>query len=77
MKDQSRRCFCQLCLLAGAGLGSAALFATDSGPRAADELKPDDGKAKSGANGDLDYSLIGYCGYRCDICPGSSEDRNT
>ncbi|MBN1504340.1 MAG: DUF3795 domain-containing protein [Candidatus Eisenbacteria bacterium] len=89
MDDQTRRRFCQLCLAAGAGIGSGLLTGTAL-PSSADSTALTVGSKKTGhpdeksAQSDgkltqsdekLDYTKIGYCGYRCDICPGRSKDR--
>jgi len=71
MNTQSRRSFCQLCLMAGAGL--AGSFA----PALAAEGPGEESKQVPPAEPGFDYAKVGYCGYRCDICPGRSEDRQT
>lgn len=75
MDDQTRRRFCQLCLMAGAGIGSAVSLAKALPQVAASEALPDEKKNSNHANQNFDYTKIGYCGYRCDICPGRSEDK--
>ncbi|MFH0761233.1 MAG: DUF3795 domain-containing protein [Bacteroidota bacterium] len=76
MKNKSRRQFCQICFAAGAGLGSAALLASASSPVAAATLASEENNPDKHSDMNPDYSKIGYCGYRCDICPARSEDRN-
>jgi hypothetical protein len=39
------------------------------------ETLPDENMKNRHSDMNLDYAKIGYCGYRCDICPGRSEDR--
>ena len=60
-QKQSRRSFCVSCLAAG-GLAASGKGFAEPGV-IGDKVK------------DLDHSQIGYCGYRCDICPGRSDDR--
>ncbi len=67
MKNQSRRSFCQRCITAGAGMRTVVSLAA--------ETLPDENMKNRHSDMNLDYAKIGYCGYRCDICPGRSEDR--
>ncbi len=73
----SRRRFCQLCLWGGAGMGSAVFLASALPSAAAGEALPDENRENAYSDQSLDYANIGYCGYRCDMCPGRSEDKPT
>jgi hypothetical protein len=61
--------------MAGAGMGSAVLAETALADSAAIGDLCDENKNKEQSEPRLDYTKVGYCGYRCDICPGRSEDR--
>jgi len=75
MKNPSRRAFCQLCLMAGAGLGPAISLAKAL-PSGTDPDAPSGGNETNGRSDQyLDFEKVGYCGYRCDNCPGRSEDK--
>ena len=76
MNKPSRRSFCQLCLAAGAGIGSGISLATALPSASAAEALSDENKKNKDSDRNLDYTKVGYCGYRCDLCPGRSEDRN-
>lgn len=70
MKNQSRRNFCKRCLAAGAGIATSVTLTMPSSTILATTTPADDKQANKAP----DYSQIGYCGYRCDICPGRSAD---
>ncbi|MBN1472647.1 MAG: DUF3795 domain-containing protein [Syntrophaceae bacterium] len=76
MNNQSRRSFCQLCLMAGASIGSGISIATALPSKSLAEALSEENKKTKGSDRKIDYGKVGYCGYRCDICPGRSEDRN-
>lgn len=75
MEKQNRRHFVKFCITAGtsAGLGIPLL----SAPRPSQKTKEqnDDNTKIDTFNQGIDYSEIGYCGYRCDQCVGRSEDK--
>jgi len=75
MKKQTRRTFCKTCCIATMGIGAVASLGASSLSFAASELLQDDLTGRQ-AGQNIDYTRVGYCGYRCDICPGRSEDRN-
>lgn len=75
MNKQSRRSFCQLCLMAGASIGSGISLTTALPSVSVAEALSDENKKNKHSVQNLDYTKIGYCGYRCDICPGRSEDK--
>jgi hypothetical protein len=76
MNNQSRRFFCQRCLAAGAGMGAALFIPGASSTATAAAARSDENKKNKHSDRNLDYTKVGYCGYRCDICPGHSEDRS-
>jgi hypothetical protein len=77
MNNTSRRRFCQLCLTAGAGMGSSVLLAPALSSAASAEALTDESNQNKHSDQNLDYTEVGYCGYRCDLCPGRSEDKQT
>ncbi len=76
MNKPSRRSFCQLCLAAGAGIGSGISLATALPSASAAEALSDENAKNQRSGEQIDYAKLGYCGYRCDLCPGRSQDRN-
>jgi hypothetical protein len=72
MEKQNRRHFVKFCITAGtsAGLGIPLLSARQHAKE-----KSDDDNQGDTLNQGIDYSEIGYCGYRCDQCVGRSEDK--
>jgi hypothetical protein len=61
--------------MAGASIGSGISLTTALPSVSVAEALSDENKKNKHSVQNLDYTKIGYCGYRCDICPGRSEDK--